>query len=142
MQPKESVVSKPIGHETVIVMECLKATRKGESITIEKISETLVNLRRKNRPEVLVSKCALKQVPGGFYSEDVATFLYYLAQGIGYAVYENDGSFKLLDKAFVLFLRFLEEWFAENPKMFMALSLELEFGLEEMMYALSHRSSQ
>jgi len=72
----------PIRHEVLLAAAIMAASPKQGSDTlpsIEHISSLLFQLKKKG---IDLGEIALRRVPGGFYSEDVETFIgHYLAAG-------------------------------------------------------------
>jgi len=58
--------------ETIMAMAVLEASAAGKGIRIEDISKLFVDLEP---TDVRVRDVALRSVPGGFYSEDVESFV-------------------------------------------------------------------
>ena len=113
--------------ETVMAMAVLDANAKGQGVQIEDISKLFVDLEGK---PVRLRDVALRSVPGGFYSEDVESFVgRFLAAG--YA--KSRSPIKFYGSGLMLCRKMVRKALSENPEEVKKVARELRYELDRLL---------
>ena len=114
--------------ETVMAMAVLNANAVGQGLQIEDISKLFVDLEGK---DLRLRDVALRSIPGGFYSEDVESFVgRFLAAGYAKA----RSPIKFYESGLRLCRKMVRKGLADNAEEVNKVAKELRYDLQKLLH--------